>query len=158
MKSMKFYIAAFLISILHVSAQTAAKVDKKYTKDIPVGIVKKAPVWAKAAPVNVNYYYLPDIETYYDVPAQRYIYLKNGSWVRNSALPARYKGYNMYQSNPVYLTDYRGNAPYTLYKVHKVKYKGKGRWKSKEYKTDRKEHDDDHEHTNHHGKKHEKKD
>lgn len=150
----KFYIAGLLISVFHVFAQPAAKVDKKYTKDIPVGIVKKAPVWAKAAPVNVNYYYLPDIGTYYDVPAQRYIYLNNGSWVRTSALPARYKGYNLYNSNPVYLTDYKGNSPYTLYKVHKVKYKGKGRWKADNHnKKEHKDHHDDHDHGKKHGKK-----
>ncbi|MDI1317872.1 hypothetical protein [Flavobacterium sp.] len=155
---MKFFIAAFLIGAFNIFAQPAAKVDKKYGKDIPVVRVKATPVWAKAAPANVNYYYLPDIETYYDVPAQRYIYLNNGSWVRTSALPARYKGYNMYNSSPVYLTDYKGNSPYTLYKVHKVKYKGKGRWKSNYYKKEHRNHEKDNDHDNHHGKKHGKKD
>lgn len=154
MSNMKFYIAAFLISGLNIFAQPAAKVDKKYGKDIPEIRVKAAPVWAKAAPVNVKYYYLPDIQTYYDVPAQRYIYLNNGSWVKASALPARYKGYNMYTSNPVYLTDYKGNSPYKLYKVHKVKYKGKGRWKSDHNDKRKHKNDDDHKYGNHHGKKH----
>ena len=87
------------------------------------------PVWAKTAPVEVQYYYLPDIETYYDVPSHRYIYLRNGSWYRSTSLPPRYKSYDLYHSRPIYLTDYRGNTPYTFYKEHKVKYKGNGKWK-----------------------------
>ena len=91
--------------------------------------IGKPPIWAKTAPVEVQYYYLPDIEVYYDAPAQRYIYLNNGAWVRSAYLPKRHRGYDLYHSRPVYLTDYRGNQPYVLYKTHKVKYKGNGNWK-----------------------------
>jgi hypothetical protein len=48
------------------------------------------PVWAPKAPVDVHYYYLPDIEVYYDVPARRYIYLRNGRWQRSATLPTYY--------------------------------------------------------------------
>lgn len=88
------------------------------------------PVWAPAAPVEVHYYYLPDIEVYYDVPARRYIYLRNGRWIRSAALPARYRGYDLYHGQTIYLTDYRGNAPYVYYKTHKVKYKGNHAWRN----------------------------
>ena len=87
------------------------------------------PVWAPAAPVEVQYYYLPDIETYYDVPAQRYIYLRNGRWVRTAVLPNRYRGYDLYHGRTVYLRDYKGNEPYKYYSQHKDEYKGNGNWK-----------------------------
>lgn len=87
------------------------------------------PVWAPAAPVEVQYYYLPDIEVYYDVPAQRYIYLNNGAWIRTANLPQKYRGYDLYVSRPVYLKGYKGNKPYVYFKEHKVKYKGNGKWK-----------------------------
>ena len=29
----------------------------------------------------VDYYYLPDIETYYYVPSKQFIYLNNGKWI-----------------------------------------------------------------------------
>lgn len=86
------------------------------------------PVWAPAAPVDVHYYYLPDIEVYYDVPARRYIYLHHGRWHRSAALPARYRGYDLYRGRTIYLTDYRGNRPYAYFKQHKVKYRGNGHW------------------------------
>jgi len=84
------------------------------------------PVWARAAPPEVHYYYLPDIEVYYDVPARRYIYLRNGRWQRSAALPSYYRGYDLYKGRTVYLTDYRGNRPYAYYKTHQIKYKGNG--------------------------------
>ncbi len=86
------------------------------------------PVWAAAAPAEVQYYYLPDLEVYYDVPARRYIYMRDGGWYRSSSLPARYSGYDLYHGRTVYLTDYRGDRPYVYYNTHKVKYKGNGKW------------------------------
>lgn len=91
------------------------------------------PVWAPKAPVDVHYYYLPDIEVYYDVPERRYIYLRNGRWQRSATLPTYYRGYDLYKGRTVYLTDYRGNKPYAYYKNHKVKYKGNRNWRNKTY-------------------------
>jgi len=119
MKTMKsLTLTVLLVIAFNIQAQVAVTVNKTYG----------APVWAKAAPAKVQYYYLPDIETYYDVPAKRYIYQRDGRWVRTTVLPTRYKGYDLYHGQTVYLTDYRGNAPYKYYKAHKIKYVGK-KWK-----------------------------
>lgn len=80
------------------------------------------PAWGPAGYADVNYYYLPDIETYYDVRNSEYIYLTNGRWVRTVSVPAPYRSYNFYNGYKVVMTDYRGNAPYTTYKTYKVKY------------------------------------
>lgn len=122
MKTTKLLMLATLLAMaFNTQAQVATKVDRTY------GV--KQPVWAPKAPVQTKYYYLPDIQTYYDVPAQRYIYQKDGNWVRTSTLPTRYKGYNLYKGQTVYLTDYKGKTPYTYYSKHKVKYVGKP-WKA----------------------------
>lgn len=91
------------------------------------------PVWAPTAPSTVEYYYLPDIGVYYDVPARTYIYFGNGAWRRSTFLPTRYRGYNLAQGHTVYLTDYHGRTPYAYYKEHKLKYKGDYRWKEMEH-------------------------
>jgi len=80
------------------------------------------PVWAPADRLEVQYYYLPDIDVYYDVPHQQYIYLYNRTWIRASVLPSRCRNYNLRNGNIVYLTDYRGNSPYMYHKKHKLKY------------------------------------
>lgn len=80
------------------------------------------PVWAPADRVEVEYYYLPDIDVYYDVPHRNFIYLSRNTWIRSNALPARYRGYNLNGGRVEYLTDYRGNSPYSYHKKHKVIY------------------------------------
>jgi len=82
------------------------------------------PVWAPSNRIAVQYYYLPDIDAYYDVPAQRFIYIKNGKWFRSSSLPYQYRNYHLRGGNVVYLTDYRGNSPYLFHSKHREKYHG----------------------------------
>lgn len=117
---MKTIKSLMLATLLVVAYNSQAQVN------INIGT---KPQWAPKAPVTVKYYYLPDIQTYYDVPAQRYIYQNNGAWVRTAILPTRYRGYNLYRGQTIYLTDYKGNAPYIYYSKHKVKYVAKP-WKA----------------------------
>ena len=112
MKKLKLLLLIAVFTIVN-TVYSQVKVDINYGKP---------PVWAPATAVPAKYYYLPEIDTYYDVPAERYIYLRNGKWFRSAALPAHYRTYNLKNGKTVYLTDYNGNAPYTLYKTHKVKY------------------------------------
>jgi len=123
MKTMRLILLA---TFLVVSISTKAQVSV----DVNFG---KPPVWAPRNAEVVQYYYLPEIETYYDVPSKRYIYLRNGKWFRSAALPAHYRSYNLRNGRIVYLNNYRGNAPYTYFGNHKVKY-GKGSYKPKFYK------------------------
>ncbi|WP_412463959.1 hypothetical protein [Flavobacterium mekongense] len=120
MKTMKLVL---LTTLLVLAVKTQAQVSVNINVGTP-------PAWAPNAPVEVHYYYLPDIEVYYDVPARRYIYLRNGRWFRSAALPPHYRGYDLYRGRTIYLTDYRGNRPYSYFKTHKVKYKGNGKWKN----------------------------
>lgn len=133
MKKMKFLMLATLLLLVFNSQAQAVKVDNKY------GV--KIPIWAPKAPATTHYYYLPDIQTYYDVPAQRFIYQRNGFWVRTATLPTRYRGYDLYKGQIVFLTDYKGNAPFTYHNKHKVRYAGKP-WK-----------DNGHDNGNHYGQK-----
>lgn len=80
------------------------------------------PAWGPAGYSEVEYYYLPDIETYYDVHTSEYIYLTNGRWVRTVTVPAPYRTYNFYNGYKVVMTDYHGKTPYTTYTTYKVKY------------------------------------
>lgn len=112
MKTLKL----FVIGLLFITAtQAQAQVSVNINLGTP-------PVWAPADRVEVQYYYLPEIDAYYDVPAERFIYISNGGWKRSERLPARYSGYNLRGGRVVYLTDYRGNSPYVYHKNHKVKY------------------------------------
>lgn len=104
------------------------------------------PNWGPVGYSSVNYYYLPDIQSYYDVRASQFIYLNGGHWVRSGHLPNHYRNYDLHQGYKVVLNDYHGSKPYTNYKYDKVKYH-KG-YKGKPQKSIR----DSHDHHEDHGK------
>jgi hypothetical protein len=117
MKTLHFLVLAAFMSFSSLKAQVSVNVN-----------IGSPPVWAPANHVEAQYYFLPDIDAYYDVPAARFIYIRNGAWYRSAHLPDRCRNYNLRGGNIVYLTDYRGNAPYTYYKAHKIKYKKRGNY------------------------------
>jgi hypothetical protein len=80
------------------------------------------PLWGPSGYSNVDYYYLPDVQAYYDIRASQFIYFGTGNWVRSRYLPGRYKNYDLYNGYKVVLNDYHGKTPYAHYKQHKVKY------------------------------------
>ena len=80
------------------------------------------PSWGPVGYSSVDYYYLPDIYTYYDVRNTQFIYLNNGVWIRSSYLPRQYRSYDLNSGYKVVLNDYHGTRPYSNYKNHKVKY------------------------------------
>ena len=53
------------------------------------------PAWAPPYYPGVRYYYLPDIETYYDLTSQEFVYLDNGQWTYSRNLPYIYAGYDL---------------------------------------------------------------
>ena len=80
------------------------------------------PAWGPAGYTEVRYYYLPDLEVYYDIESTVFIYYSDGVWIRRAYLPSRYNNYDLYGGYKVVISDYRGNTPYVHFKHHKVKY------------------------------------
>lgn len=80
------------------------------------------PPWGPAGYTEVRYYYLPDVEAYYDVQTAMFIYYGGGTWVRRTYLPVRYRSYDLYSGYKVVMTDYHGDAPYVHFRDYKKKY------------------------------------
>lgn len=81
------------------------------------------PAWGPVGYTNVRYYYLPDVQAYYDNANGNFIYYGNGVWMRSSALPLQYRSYDLYRGYKVVMTDYHGESPFIYYPQYKVKYK-----------------------------------
>lgn len=112
MKSIKLIFIGILLFCAHsVHAQISVNVN-----------LGTPPQWGPAGYSDVHYYYLPDVEAYYDVPSSQFIYLNGRTWVRRATLPSRYRTYDLYNGYKVVMTDYRGNEPYIHFKEYKVKY------------------------------------
>ncbi|PKP10343.1 MAG: hypothetical protein CVU08_13735 [Bacteroidetes bacterium HGW-Bacteroidetes-3] len=105
--------------IIGISLLFAGQIQAQISVNLNIGT---PPLWGPAEYTNVRYYYLPDVEAYYDVQSARFIYISGNTWVRRAYLPRQYRNYDLYNGYKVVMTDYRGNAPYTYYKEHKRKY------------------------------------
>jgi hypothetical protein len=87
--------------------------------------VDRQPVWGPTGYDHVEYYYLPDIDAYYNVPQHRYFYSEGGRWRSGSSLPSRYRGFDLYNSYKVVVnepTPYRNAA---MYREKYASYKGR---------------------------------
>ncbi len=81
------------------------------------------PLWGPVGYTEVQYYYLPDVEAYYDVHTSMFIYFVDGIWIHRAYLPKRYRGYDLYNGYKVVLVDYHGNSPYNNHNFYKNQYK-----------------------------------
>ena len=76
------------------------------------------PNWGPQGNDDSRYYYLPDIDVYYDVNQSVFIYDNGGKWTRDKNLPSRYRNYDLYGGYKVVLNDYKGNTPYSYHAKH----------------------------------------
>jgi hypothetical protein len=106
----------FLLLLLVVSSGLIFKSQAQVSVNINIGA---QPAWGPTGYDYVDYYYLPDIESYYYVPKKQFIYLGSGGWVFTTALPPRYRGYDLYNGYKVVINS---PQPYRYFKTHKVKY------------------------------------
>lgn len=77
------------------------------------------PIWGPVGYDHVEYYYLPEIDSYYYVPDHKYVYLEGGRWISRSALPQRYSHFDMYNSRKVVINE---NRPYLRNQEYRTKY------------------------------------
>lgn len=80
------------------------------------------PSWGPVGYSAVNYYYLPDIQAYYDIRASQFIYISGGTWIRSRYLPRAYRNYDLDRGYKVVLNNYHGSRPYSNYRYDRVKY------------------------------------
>jgi ABC-type nickel/cobalt efflux system permease component RcnA len=82
------------------------------------------PVWAPVQGyATVDYYYIPEVNAYYDTHSSVFVYLNGNNWVRARQLPSYYNHYDLRKCHKVVLKGYRGNQPYSHYDNHKHHYK-----------------------------------
>lgn len=82
------------------------------------------PLWGPVGYDYVNYYYIPDIDVYYDVPNQQYVYFDNGVWVTSAVLPPRYRGFDLYRAHKVVINDDRPWMHHERYRNQYSRYRG----------------------------------
>jgi len=109
------FAAAILVSCLSFKLANAQV-------HLSVGVnIGAQPEWGPVGYDHVDYYYMPDIGVYYDVPVHQYVYLDNGVWVHRAYLPARWRSYDVYHGYKVVVN--RPN-PWRYDADYRVRYAG----------------------------------
>jgi hypothetical protein len=112
MKTINFFTIIIMMSLaIRAPAQISINVN-----------IGTPPLWGPVGYNEVQYYYLPDVEAYYDVHTSNFIYYNAGTWVHRTYLPVQYRNYDLYSGYKVVMTDYRGKTPYTHFADYKRKY------------------------------------
>lgn len=78
----------------------AYKADAQVSININIG---DQPDWGPYGYDRVQYYYLPDIDVYYDVMGRTYTYFDGRYWVTSTYLPYSYRNYDLYRGYKVVL-------------------------------------------------------
>lgn len=63
------------------------------------------PVWGPTGYDHVDYYFMPDIDAYYYVPKQQYIFREGNAWVFRKTLPAQYNSFDVYKNYKVVINE-----------------------------------------------------
>jgi hypothetical protein len=87
------------------------------TASVGVNIADQ-PVWGPSGYDRADYYYIPDINSYYSVSEHQYIYKDGSDWKHAAALPASYN-YDPYHSYKVVVNQ---DKPYLNNDKHVAQY------------------------------------
>lgn len=109
---MKKVMLSIMLGIATVATVNTAQAQVKLN-------VSVQPEWGPTGYNYAEYYYMPDIETYYNVPKKQFVHFADNRWVFSPALPPVYSNYDIYSGYKVVVN--KPNA-YKYFKDHKVKY------------------------------------
>jgi hypothetical protein len=87
--------------------------------------LESQPAWGPTGYDRAEYYYLPDIEAYYNVPLHRFYFYERGRWISRSSLPSRYHDYDLFKSYKVVVNERNPWRNHGNYREKYANYKGR---------------------------------
>jgi hypothetical protein len=90
------------------------------TMDGSIGVnIGDQPGWGPTGYDRADYYYIPDVDSYYSVSEHQYIYRDGTNWRHSASLPSSYGNYDPYHSYKVVVNE---DKPYQNNTNHQAKY------------------------------------
>jgi hypothetical protein len=83
--------------------------------------ISDQPLWGPSGYDRVQYYYIPDVDSYYSVSERQYIYRDGSEWRHSASLPSRYVNYDPYHSYKVVINE---EKPYLNNARHQEQFRG----------------------------------
>ncbi|MFZ1731242.1 MAG: hypothetical protein WBQ23_11325 [Bacteroidota bacterium] len=115
---MRYVFVLFAALMLPPALSAQLQVGVSFNLDIQ-------PAWGPTGYDYAEYYYLPDIEVYYDVPRHRFYFWEGGNWIYRSRLPSRYAHYDFYNSYKIVVNDRDPWHHHNKYRDKYSSYKGR---------------------------------
>jgi hypothetical protein len=110
-----------LIAVLIISCFPGI-VNAQVRVGINIGV---QPLWGPVGYDHVDYYYIPDVDAYYNVPTQQYTYFEGGVWVTRPYLPPRYRDFDLYHAYKVVLNEPRPWMHHDVYRARYAQFRGR---------------------------------
>jgi hypothetical protein len=111
----------FLIFALFIGAMLY-KAEAQLHVNINIG---NQPVWGPVGYDYVDYYYLPDLDVYYNVPRQQFVYFDFGRWIFAASLPSRFGRYDLFNTYKVVINERNPWLRNTYYRNQYRDYRGR---------------------------------
>ncbi len=111
-----FYVVVFLSAFAFAKPANA-----QVNVSINIG---SQPLWGPGGYDYARYYYMPEMDVYYNVSSRHYTYYDGGRWVSHRSLPSRYGRYDLHRTYKVALND---SNPWRNHRRHRSNYHGYSR-------------------------------
>ena len=112
---MKKIIACIILSLVAIFFKPASAQQPTKTQNN----IQEQPKWGPRGCDYAEYYYIPEIETYYYVPGKQFIYQSGGYLTFSSSLPAANKHFDLRSANKIVINE---PGAYRFFDQDKAKY------------------------------------
>lgn len=113
----KLFYIVFLIGGMAAVKSASAQVNVS----LNIGL---QPQWGPVGYQQARYYYMPEIDVYYDISNRSYTYYDGRRWASHRNLPRQYRNYDLYRTYKVVINDSR---PWSNHRRHRDRYHGYSR-------------------------------
>ena len=111
--------------ILLISAVVLIGLSNTANAQVSVNVnINSQPSWGPGGYQYARYYYLPDLNIYYDVANSIFRYLSGSRWISCRSLPSRYRHYDLYKMYKVVINNPSPWAHNRTYSYRYAKYRG----------------------------------
>lgn len=116
MKKMIFILASLFAFSVFSGGETVKA--QGFSININIGV---QPAWGPVGYDYVEFYYIPEVDCYYDVPRGLFYYVHNGRWISGRYLPPYYSRYDLYRLHKVVINGY--SQPWRYHQRHYPAYR-----------------------------------
>ena len=104
------------LSLLFIGFSFTPTAQAQINVNINIG---NQPLWGPAGYEFARFYYIPEIDVYYNVANRKYTYFHGNRWVTKSKLPSRYRNFDIYRTYKVVIND---DSPWRFHERNRRSY------------------------------------